>query len=328
MTQLILIFLLGLTACSGQNNQSIMDNKQNNPLLCDPQAGVCEVPLSAASGQAAAVPAGPKPVRLVYFTDPICSSCWGIEPQLRRLKLEYGHCIEVEYHMGGLLPSWDVYNSGGISKPSDVSHHWDEVSAYYKMPIDGDVWLEDPLPSSYPPSIAFKSAEIQSHEKALVFLRKIREMVFLEKKNITRWEHLALAAVQSGLDSTRLKQDMEGAGKQAFMADLELGRQLGVRGFPSLLFSDSDGNRQVVYGVRPYEQFEQAVLKMFPAAVKQPYSKELEALLDIYPSLCIQELAVLADISYQSAENILLEKEKQGIVQRFRSKNGPLWKRK
>ena len=29
------------------------------------------------------------------------------------------------------------------------------------MPIDGDVWLEDPLNSSYPPSIAFKAAEMQ-----------------------------------------------------------------------------------------------------------------------------------------------------------------------
>ena len=96
-----------------------------------------------------------KPIKIIYYTDPICSSCWGIEPQLRKLKLEYGNFIEIEYRMGGLLPDWS-YNSGGISKPSDVAHHWDEVSAYYDMPIDGNVWLTDPLSSSYPASIAFK----------------------------------------------------------------------------------------------------------------------------------------------------------------------------
>ena len=131
--------------------------------------------------------AGNKPVKIIYFTDPICSSCWGIEPQLRKLKLAYGNNIEIDYRMGGLLPDWS-YNSGGISKPADVAHHWDEVSVHYDMPIDGDVWLEDPLPSSFPPSIAFKAAQMQDINKAVLFLREIREMVFLQKKNITKWK--------------------------------------------------------------------------------------------------------------------------------------------
>ncbi|MFM8486364.1 MAG: DsbA family protein, partial [Bacteroidota bacterium] len=138
------------------------DNK--NPLLCDPQSGICEMPGMASSGEIKAGIATPKPVKVIYFTDPICSSCWGIEPQLRKLKLEYGDNLEIEYRMGGLLPDWS-YNSGGISKPSDVAHHWDEVSIHYDMPIDGDVWLEDPLDSSYPPSIAFKAAEMQDDKK-------------------------------------------------------------------------------------------------------------------------------------------------------------------
>lgn len=110
--------------------------------------------------------------------------------------------------MGGLLPDWS-YNSGGISKPSDVAYHWDEVSVYYDMPIDGDVWLEDPLNSSYPPSIAFKAAEIQDKDKAVNFLRILRELVFLKKKNITRWEYIAMAAKEAGLDVVKLKTDFE-----------------------------------------------------------------------------------------------------------------------
>src|SRR5690554_7679262 len=72
--------------------------------------------------------------------------------------------------MGGLLPDWN-YNSGGISSPKDVAGHWDEVSVHYDMPIDGDLWLEDPLNSSYPPSIAFKAAQMQDEEKAFLFMR-------------------------------------------------------------------------------------------------------------------------------------------------------------
>src|SRR5690606_23094577 len=136
---------------------------KNNPLLCDIETGMCETTDGKTATSSNIVQAGKKSIKLIYYTDPICSSCWGIEPQLRKLKLEYGNAIKIDYRMGGLLPDWS-YNSGGIGKPSDVASHWDEVSAHYDMPIDGDVWLEDPLDSSYPPSIAFKAAQMQDRD--------------------------------------------------------------------------------------------------------------------------------------------------------------------
>ncbi|HQZ42306.1 MAG TPA: DsbA family protein, partial [Flavobacteriales bacterium] len=146
------------------------DKTKNNPLLCDPETGSCELP-GGETKEASITPSPTtdKKVKLVYFTDPICSSCWGIEPQLRKIKLEYGDHIDIEYRMGGLLPDWS-YNSGGISGPTDVAGHWDEVSIHYDMPIDGDLWLEDPLDSSYPPSIAFKAAQLQDEAKAQLFM--------------------------------------------------------------------------------------------------------------------------------------------------------------
>jgi putative protein-disulfide isomerase len=115
-----------------QKKNTMKDNSQN-PLLCNPEKGICEVPSQGVAVESVekVVLMAEKPIKVVYFTDPICSSCWGIEPQLRKLKLEYGDLVDIEYRMGGLLPSWDIYNSGGISKPSDVAHHWDEVSAHY-----------------------------------------------------------------------------------------------------------------------------------------------------------------------------------------------------
>lgn len=242
--------------------------EQNNPLLCDIQTGICEMP-QVKSNEAVQLNSETisKPVKVIYFTDPICSSCWGIEPQLRKLKLEYGDTFEIDYRMGGLLPNWN-YNNGTISKPSDVAEHWDDVSVYYDMPIDGDVWLEDPLVSSYPPSMAFKAAEMQDKEKAISFLREIREMVFLQKKNITRREHLELAAQRIGLDLDQFKYDYIGKAKELFNQDLELAKELGVRGFPSLFFVDETGNKEFVYGSQPYSVYEKALLTLAPTAKK------------------------------------------------------------
>lgn len=299
--------------------------EQNHPLLCDPETGLCEIPeQNSNSTNDNLVKPGNKPVKIVYFTDPICSSCWGIEPQLRKLKLEYGQSIEIEYRMGGLLPDWS-YNSGGISKPSDVAHHWDEVSLRYDMPIDGNVWLEDPLHSSYPPSIAFKAAQMQDNEKALLFMREIREMVFLQKKNITQWVHLAKAAQKVNLDLEKFKTDYDGAARERFEEDLILGRSMGVRGFPTLFFTNTLGEKSMVYGTKPYSLYEQAVRELLPSAEKYSYDKTWNAVFSKYHSLTAREFSELTEIARSESETILDELTTAGKLTKLTTKNGAIW---
>lgn len=292
------------------------DTIKTDIMLCDPETGICEIPSNESV----------KPLRITYFTDPICSTCWGVEPQLRKLKLEYGDYFDIDYFMGGLLPSWDIYNSGGISKASDVAPHWDEVSPRYEMPIDGDVWLEDPLPSSYPPSVAFKAAQLQGQKLALAFLRRIREMVFLEKKNITKLEHLLQAAAETGLDVAQFQQDYEGQAQALFQADLLFARQMGVRGFPTFFFTDENLNRLTVYGFRPYEQFEETLQKLYPEAQKKPIL--VENLFEYYPSLTTKEYAVLSTQTMSAASTFLNQASQEGHLEKFSIKNGELWRKK
>lgn len=320
---LITIVTIGTTRCHSQNKKNMQE--QNNPLMCNPENGVCEMPANkTSSADGNSVKANKKPLKIIYYTDPICSSCWGIEPQLRKLKLEYGNSIEVEYRMGGLLPNWS-YNSGGISKPSDVANHWDEVSVYYDMPINGDVWLEDPLPSSYPPSIAFKAAQMQDNEKAVLFLREIREMVFLQKKNITKWEHLELAAKKVALDVVKFKTDYEGKAKMLFEEDLKLGGELGVRGFPTLFFTDTNGYKEIIYGSKPYDAFEKTLLKLLPAVTKTNYDKTWNAVFSKYKSLTAKEFSELTGIARNESEKYLNNLTTGGQLEKLITKNGSIW---
>jgi len=302
-----------------------METEQNNPLLCDIETGICEMPVVFPETTLQKEAASNKLLKIIYFTDPICSSCWGIEPQLRKLKLEYGDNIEIDYRMGGLLPDWN-YNSGGISKPSDVAHHWDEVSRHYDMPIDGDVWLEDPLDSSYPPSIAFKAAQLQSPYKAIHFLRRLREMVFLEKINIAKWENLAAAAIEVGLNVERLESDFNGRAKDLFNEDLQLGSQLGVRGFPTMFFVASEGNQEKVYGTKPYSAYENALLKQLPAASKKEIDSDWEKLFSIYNTLTAREFSELSQTPRQKVEQLLQGLTRLGSLSELATKNGSLWR--
>ncbi|MCE9538197.1 MAG: DsbA family protein [Bacteroidetes bacterium] len=299
--------------------------EQINPLLCDPETGMCEIPSNDKDTSAInKIQSTTKSIKVVYFTDPICSSCWGIEPQLRKLKLEYGNHIEIEYRMGGLLPDWG-YNSGGISKPSDVAGHWDEVSVHYDMPIDGDIWLIDPLDSSYPPSIAFKAAQMQDLEKAILFMREMREMVFLQKKNIAKWEHIATAAKTVGLNIEQLKIDFKGKAVRLFEEDLKLAKEMGVRGFPSLFFIDSDGNKEFVYGSKPYAFYETSILKLDPTIIKNEYSKNWEALFSKHPTLTAKEFSELSGNPRKESEIFLNELTEKGMLGKSTTKNGAIW---
>lgn len=300
--------------------------ENNNPLLCDIEKGMCEMPADKSdTSPTSEIHSEIKQVKIIYYTDPICSSCWGIEPQLRKLKLEYGNTVEIEYRMGGLLPDWS-YNGGGISKPSDVAHHWDEASAYYDMPIDGDIWLEDPLDSSYPPSIAFKAAQMQNNEKAISFLREIREMVFLQKKNIAKWEHLEAAAKKVGLDVKQFNIDFNGKAKELFYEDLKLGKELGVKGFPTLFFMNNEGATAFVYGSKPYSTFENAVLKLVPSAIKSEYSKNWQTLFANYQTLTANEFSVISETSRDESEKLLEELTADKKLVKQTIKNGIIWK--
>jgi predicted DsbA family dithiol-disulfide isomerase len=196
------------------------------------------------------------------------------------------------------------------------------------MPIDGDVWLEDPLDSSYPPSIAFKAAQMQDKEKAILFLREIREMVFLQKKNIEKWEHLEVAAKKVGLNVDQFKTDFEGKAKEMFEEDLKLGKELGVRGFPTMFFVDDSGNKEIVYGSRPYALYEAAILKLNDSIKKSEYSKNWETLFSKYNSLTAKEFSELSGTPRIESEKVLNELSENGKLEKLTTKNGSIWSRK
>ena len=266
-----------------------------------------------------------KEIQVLYFTDPICSTCWLIQPALRKIKLEYDDNVNIKYCMGGLLPSWGKYNKGKIQKPSDAAKHWEEVSALHEMPLDGDVWIEDPLNSSYPPSIAFKAAQMQDTTKAILFLRRIKEMVFVEKKNIIKWEFLKNAAIEVGLDSARLLRDFDGRAKEHFKADLTLAAQLGVTNFPTLYFSNRANNHYIIKGYQTYEKFEEIIQKLMPDVQKKAIDTIPQKLFAAFPRMTDMEFAFLSDIPKDEARKILVDLWEKGSIGKYEGQKGSIW---
>src|SRR5690606_23832575 len=140
-----------------------------------------------------------------------------------------------------------------------------------------------------------------------------------------KWENLKLAAEQSNMDIQQFKNDYENKAQLLFEEDLELKSQLGVRGFPSILFTDKEGNRFLVYGSKAFEKYEEALLKLYPEAKKKEINTDPEALFNLYPTYTTREFAEMSGKDFAATEKTLEELFDKGIIKKQVSKNGPLW---
>lgn len=268
-----------------------------------------------------------KEIRIIYFMDPICSYCWGLSSILRRLNLEYGDQFTIETHMGGLMPP------GGFDKSDeeymsneDLAKLWDEVGDHIPMPINGKVWMETPLDSSFVAGIAYKSAIYQDVDKANKFLRLLQEKLFVESLDISNIDLVCKVAEEVGLDSKVLRYDYDSRGKEAFNKDLELLHKLEVQLFPTLFFYNSKGQYKAIDNLHAYTTYEKALYELKPNLEKRTYVRDASILLNYFGSMTINDLVVLLDISVSEAQEKLDTLLQKGLATRLETKGGSLWR--
>src|SRR5690606_12410182 len=112
------------------------------------------------------------------------------------------------------------------------------------------------------------------------------------------------------------------AASALFEADLTLARSLGVSGFPTFIFSNEAGDRKLVYGARPYAQFEAAVKSLLPEATPAPLPTSLSALFNTHTSWTAEEVAVMLGITHAQALEKLKAAEGSGELRAMDTRNG------
>lgn len=272
---------------------------------CDLRTGLCG-DLNQPDQERFSLNAEPAATILVA-TDPICSHCWAMEPAWRRLLYHYGRHLDVRHLYGGLLPGWEGFADAGagIRQPADVAPHWAEVAQHHGQPIDPSVWLTDPLSSSYPPSIAVHLVRLMDPAREEAFLRRIRQAVFLEARNIARADILAACAADVGLDAQAFATRFEaGEGKAGFQQDLQEVRRLPVAGFPTVIMMDKAGQGLVLRGGQPFRRLEDALLQVtgLPRVEGKPSAAEALA---AYGTGTTREFAELLELEPAQAADAL-----------------------
>ncbi|WP_051901190.1 DsbA family protein [Streptomyces aureus] len=277
--------------------------------VCDLESGLCALP-----GDSAALPdaTADNPVpeagltTITYVTDPICSACWILEPAWRSLTERYRDLIDVRHVYGGLLRGWQGFHDAGngIRRPEDVAHHWDEFARISGQPINSSVWWSDPIDSSYPPSIALAAVRQLAPEHEEAYLRRLREELFLDGRNIAASELLETLVVELGLDVVAYRRLIEnGEAESEFERDLVRTHELGARGFPTLILEGPDG-RVVLHGwIRP-DRLEDTFLTV-SGATRRPAISSIDEATDRLGTGTSLEYAALTGHSVADVEELL-----------------------
>jgi putative protein-disulfide isomerase len=254
--------------------------KPKNNMICDLETGICGPGGEETNTMEFIDFSAPKKsVELYYVTDPICSHCWALEPVLRKFVDQYGRYFNMHTLMGGLLEKWDGFAdvSNGISGPADVAGHWREVGEHSRMPIDGTVWYDNPIESSFIPSRVYKVIQEKNSDLANAFLRRAREELFAFNKNIAQDEVLIHIVNQVGLDGEAIIHESKlPEANTSLHEDFQLVRDLGVRGFPTIVMVNEEQKGVRIVGARTLEDYTNALQQLLPEETLQP--KELSSL--------------------------------------------------
>ena len=204
----------------------------------------------------------PGQLSVKYFTDPLCCWSWTFEPVFQQLKDEMGKVLSIQYHMCGLVSSWENYNDtvNAVSKPIQMGPIWLQAKQLSGMYINDKIWFTDPPASSYPACTAVKCAGLQSREAEELYLFKLREAVMVHGKNIAKREVLMEIATKLAkehpylLNMSVFEKDLTSDMViDAFRNDMQEAANLGITRFPTLQVKAAGKKEYLLLtGTRPY----------------------------------------------------------------------------
>ncbi|WP_079508115.1 ClpXP adapter SpxH family protein [Mesobacillus jeotgali] len=267
-----------------------------------------------------------KPLEIYMFVDPLCPECWALEPIIKKLHIEYGKYFSIRHILSGRLAT---LNMNRKKRYETIAELWEKTASRTGMSCDGSLWFENPVSSPYLASIAIKSAELQGRKKGIRFLRKLQEVLFLEKQNVSNFEVLKSCARNVGLDVEEFVTDIHSeTAAKAFQCDLKITNEMDVQEIPTLVFFNANVEEEgiKITGLYPYEVYVEILEEMLQAKPNAAQPPNLEQFLKQYKMVASKEVAVVYDMTVQQAEKELKKLMLKQKVEQIPAKYGMFWR--
>lgn len=269
---------------------------------------------------------GKKPIEIYVFVDPLSPECWALEPIIKKLQIEYGQLFSLKHVLTGKLASLNKgknknYDNNALSLRRTVGRSG--------MSCDGTLWFEIPIASPYSASIAIKAAELQGRKQAISFLRKLQELLFLEKRDISDLKILTGCAREVGLDVDEFLNDITSASAaKGFQCDLKITSEMDVNEIPTLVFFNQNIDEEgiKISGFYPYEIYVNILEDMLNGLPAPKTPPSLEAFVQSFKLVATKEIEEVYNLGKNEVEREMKKLVLKQVVERIPAKYGTFWK--
>lgn len=198
-------------------------------------------------------------MKMFYFTDPMCSWCYGFSPAVKQLKENYPE-IDLQIISGGFSP----YSQQVVDQEYKdfLAFHWRNVNQRsgqffdHSMKFISDSFRYDTEPSSRALNVVQELLPKQDFN----YLSLMQKAFYVDGKDITDDMVLAALAAELGIEKNSFlgrfhSEEMKQKTNQGF----QFSRQLGVQGFPTLLTLENDTVKVITRGFQDYDSLKVTV---------------------------------------------------------------------
>jgi putative protein-disulfide isomerase len=183
---------------------------------------------------------------LIYFSDPMCSWCYGFSPVVDDIRRSFGRALPIRVVMGGLRPGTETPMTEEAKL--EIADHWTHVHEATGLPFDGSGmsaagFVYDTDPAARAVVVARRDGE----EMAAAFLARTQRAFYAEGRDVTTEAVLSDIAEELGIDRAGfLEAWCSEEAKKETWRDYAISQRAGVTGFPTLV---AGPNAEGVYGV-------------------------------------------------------------------------------
>jgi len=221
---------------------------------------VCDLPeRKAAAGATSTITKNEKSFEpgpgkhILLFADPMCSWCWGFQPELKKLISILNNRAQFHVVMGGLRPYTSESWQGEMQ--TYVHHHWQEVQKKTGQPFDYARMNDDHfIYDTEPACRAVACARELNPEMGLAVYHDLQREFYARGQDITDTDIICEIVANTGVDKEKFLKLFTGpAGRELVEFDFNQTRAFGVKGFPSIVCADDGQYAFLTLGYRTFD---------------------------------------------------------------------------
>jgi len=200
--------------------------------------------------------------KLLYFYDPLCGWCFGFSPVIKKLEIEFQEEIAFEAISGGMV-------LGERVKPlSEMRDYLKEAmprleemtgvkfgKPYLDILEEGSLMLNSELPC-----IAMTVFKSISNKSNIEFASALQSTLYEKGINLNQIENYEALVQDFDLPWDVFKSKMEDpAYKEKTYQEFQIGQQMGIGGFPSVVLSIGNQGYLIARGYRPENEMKAVI---------------------------------------------------------------------